>query len=419
MTEEHKEMVAYVKECADPDGLPLFNEQQWQHVLTTWCSGDKECAKGEEKGKDRFRKAMIEHILEVKPPFPFKKIVKKDIIDAFFKLCKEPTDVSYPDAITTKFPYKRDYGGIVFDGKSQYNKVSDYFQRTNRYECDTKHNISVLTSWETGRGLYTILNSFWTMKHKEVTRNTWHGTFNVAASVASQFRPAIVKNILNHFKAKTYMDMSSGWGDRLAGFYASNAEHYIGFDPSTKTFPIYHEQKEFYESLLGNEKKTTLINLPAEDVNYDELPEVDLFFSSPPYFMAERYEDNPAQSWVRYKTIEEWKNDFLYVVLRNAWGKIKEGGHMVVNISDIYKGADRVEICDPMCDFIEALPDANFVGYYGMKMSKRPNTQEDETQGNALQEQAGYDIKTTHIEPMWVFRKGEAAEDNNIDDLFE
>jgi len=400
-------MKQFIKDCSDVDGLPLFTEQQWVDLNSKW-------------DKDEFRRAMVEYIVEVKPPFPFNEIKKEDVIDNFFKLCKEPIDVSYPHAITSKFSYKREYGGLVFDGKSKYNKVSDYFQRTNRYECDTKHNISVLTSWQTGRGLYTILNSFWTMKHGKLTRAVWHSSFNVAASVASQFRPAIVKNILNHFKAKVYMDMSSGWGDRLAGFFASNAEHYIGFDPSTKTFPIYLEQKKFYEGLLGHEKKTTILNLPAEDVDYSQLPEVDLFFSSPPYFMAERYEDNPAQSWVRYKTIEQWRNDFLYVVLRNAWSKIKKGGHMVVNISDIYNGKERIEICDPMCDFIESLPEAKFVGYYGMKMSLRPNTQEDDSQAEEMRQQTNSNVKATHIEPMWVFRKGDEENRNSsIGDLFE
>jgi hypothetical protein len=405
--EGYDEMWAYIDECADKDKLPLFTDQQWVKLNQTW-------------DKDKFRRVMVDYIVENKPPFPFKEITENDVVENFFKLCKEKDNVTHPDTITSKFSYNRKYGRVVFDGKATYNKVSDYFQRTNRYECDTKHNISVMTSWKTGQGLYTILNSFWTMKHGHLSKKVWHSSFNVAASVASQFRPAIVKTVLNHFKAKTYMDMSSGWGDRLAGFYASNAEHYIGFDPSTKTFPIYHKQKEFYEKLLGYEKKATLINLPAEDVNYDELPMVDLFFSSPPYFMAERYEDHPNQSWVRYKTIEQWRNDFLYVVLEKAWGRIKDGGHMAINISDIYRGKERIHICEPMCDFIETLPNANFVGYYGMKMSLRPNTQEDDSHAEELRKMANTDVKATHIEPMWVFRKGEDRTVNNdIEDLFE
>ena len=34
-----------------------------------------------------------------------------------------------------------------------------------------------------------------------------------------------------------------GWGDRLCGFYASNAKKYIGIDPRTENHPIYNQQK--------------------------------------------------------------------------------------------------------------------------------------------------------------------------------
>ena len=39
--------------------------------------------------------------------------------------------------------------------------------------------------------------------------------------------------------AKTVLDTSMGWGDRLTGFYASNATHYIGCDPNPNTFERY------------------------------------------------------------------------------------------------------------------------------------------------------------------------------------
>jgi hypothetical protein len=53
-------------------------------------------------------------------------------------------------------------------------------------------------------------------------------------------------------------------------------------------------------------------------------------------------------------------------------------------------------------------------------MSLRPNTQEDETQAQKMREEAGTNVKSTHIEPMWVFRKGDAKEEtNDVEDLFE
>ena len=36
--------------------------------------------------------------------------------------------------------------------------------------------------------------------------------------------------------AKTVLDTSCGWGDRLAGFFASDAEEYYGCDPNPNTY---------------------------------------------------------------------------------------------------------------------------------------------------------------------------------------
>jgi hypothetical protein len=412
--EEKEKIYEYIKQCSDKDGLPQFTTSEWAELNNKFLFESEK-----EKSNYLIRRTMVEYIVNEKPPFPFKEIKKEEVISELLKLCNEVPTRMKPKAVTSKFSYEREFNGIVFDGKVRYNKISDYFQMVNRFECDTKHNVSVLTSWKTGKGLYTILNSFWTMKRIELNKQSWRISFNIAASVASQFRPAIVKNVLDYFNADSYMDMSSGWGDRLAGFYGSNATHYVGFDPSTKTFPVYQEQKKFYDNVLGCDKKVTLINLPSEDVNYDELPEVDLFFSSPPYFMAERYEDNPAQSWVRYKTIDDWKYKFLFVVLEKAWKKIKQGGHMVINISDIYNGKERVYICDEMCDFISKLEDANYLGYYGMKLSLRPNTQEDGIGSEESKIKSGTNESDPHVEPMWVFRKGEERKTRkSVDDLF-
>ncbi len=42
--------------------------------------------------------------------------------------------------------------------------------------------------------------------------------------------------------AKRVLDTSCGWGDRLAGFFASDAEEYYGCDPNPNTYQRYQEQ---------------------------------------------------------------------------------------------------------------------------------------------------------------------------------
>ena len=49
-------------------------------------------------------------------------------------------------------------------------------------------------------------------------------------------------------------DMSCGWGGRLLGFLSKNTKHYIGTEPSTKTFdglkkmqgfPLYKQESRY------------------------------------------------------------------------------------------------------------------------------------------------------------------------------
>ncbi len=49
--------------------------------------------------------------------------------------------------------------------------------------------------------------------------------------------------------AKTVLDTSMGWGDRLAGFFASDATHYIGCDPNPNTFKVYWEMVREFDKL--------------------------------------------------------------------------------------------------------------------------------------------------------------------------
>ena len=83
--------------------------------------------------------------------------------------------------------------------------------------------------------------------------------------MAAQYPPAVAKALYNLFEAKDVLDFSMGWGDRLAGFHASNAESYTGIDPNQEVFDNYPRQNELYETY----KKTEFIKAPAEDVDLE------------------------------------------------------------------------------------------------------------------------------------------------------
>ena len=67
--------------------------------------------------------------------------------------------------------------------------------------------------------------------------------FRLGTYIATQFKPVVAKaDLQENNKAKTVLDTSCGWGDRLAGFFASNAEEYYGCDPNPNTYRRYQEQ---------------------------------------------------------------------------------------------------------------------------------------------------------------------------------
>jgi hypothetical protein len=65
------------------------------------------------------------------------------------------------------------------------------------------------------------------------------------------------------------------------------------------------------------------------------------FFSSPPYFVQERYSDDPTQSWKSYPDQESWLNGFMGATLDNCAYCLKHGGILTINIANVrsYKGS--------------------------------------------------------------------------------
>jgi hypothetical protein len=233
--------------------------------------------------------------------------------------------------------------------------------------------------------MYTLLGSLFTLEVEKVNRGTLRSCIGLRKYICSQFKPNVAKSIYDMFKAENILDFSMGWGDRLAGFYASDyGKHYVGIDPRKENHPIYKEQSEFYEKHLGffeHERKSEFHCSPAEEFDFSQYEDYfDLVFTSPPYFNVERYSYDDTQSWVRYKSIEDWNTDFLQKTLKNLWSSIKTGGYLLVNISDVNasskgkKTKGWLSICDPMNDFLDTFKDSEYKGCVGYEMAKRPNS---------------------------------------------
>ena len=345
--------------------------------------------------KEEIKKAISEAIDKYHIPMPLRKITEVDAESDYKSLINLSTSnmINKADNLYTRYNYKYKLSNFYISQIKLGNISSDYYQQYNRFLCDSVNAPSPFRSWYNPKFRDGVLNALFTLKFKEVTMASLRSCIALRKYIASQFKPSAAKFMYDFFDAKNVLDFSSGWGDRLSGFCSSeNTISYTGIDPNKRVFDGYLKQKEMYFKYKN--KKVELIESPAEDLNLEKLgKKFDFIFTSPPYFNVERYTHEGNQSWKRYKKLEDWLNNFLFVVLKKAWDCLEQNGVMAINISDVYSGHKINKICDPMNDFIASLEGSNYMGCLGMKMSKRPNSKSSIIGG-------------VFVEPIWIFSKG-------------
>jgi hypothetical protein len=321
----------------------------------------------------------------------------------------------------TEYTYNLNYDEkqLYFRRLNAGNISSNYFQIENRWSVDGSVSPGPKRTWESHKFMTTLMGSAYSLKMPKITKNILRTMIGLRKYICSQFKPNVAKIIYDMFESENILDFSMGWGDRLAGFYASeHGKHYVGIDPRKENHSIYEEQAKFYDKHLGffeHERKSEFHCSPAEDFDFTPYNEhFDMVFTSPPYFSVERYSYDDTQSWVRYKDINDWNKDFLQATLGKIWGSIKSGGYLLVNISDVYTNSkwstDRgwLEICNPMNDYLSKL--GEYQGCIGMEMAKRPNSGGAGTaksyEGSVWTEKSLENKADKKFgEPIWVWKK--------------
>ena len=385
-----------IKNSTDVNGLPVMDKNQFLTLK-------------EKYGKEEFRKVLLDYIKKEKPSFPLKEFSEQKVIDTFYKLQK----ANYKDFIMDtntevmekyddyKYPYS-EYGLGVINGPSSYNYVSDSFMNELRMDCGSYGFKSPMHRWNTGEDLYVpfglIFRNISMSGAIGLAKPTYMEAFRLATYIATQFKPIVAKTIYELCNAKTVLDTSMGWGDRLTAFYASNATHYIGCDPNPNTFARYQDMIKFYDKLTGGKKTTQLYRCGAEDLPWNEIENVDCAFTSPPYFSTERYneggENEEDQSWSKYDTYEKWRDNFYLPVSEKSFQSLNENGVLMVNIFDPKVKNKRYYSSD---ELVESLKDF-FIGQIGMRIMQRPKSNLDKKEQKEF-------MNKVYIENVWCFSK--------------
>jgi hypothetical protein len=148
---------------------------------------------------------------------------------------------------------------------------------------------------------------------------------------------AIVEHLCPVLWGNVY-DYSAGYGGRMLGITTSNMRYnYQCIDPNTETVKHLTYLSELIEQAVGNK------GLITQSVSEEYEPtDIDLAFSSPPYFNLEKYSDEPTQCMVRYTTLDEWFEGYVAPTMQNIHNGLNSDGVFATNIAD-YKSYGNKE----------------------------------------------------------------------------
>ena len=385
-----------LKDFANEDGLPIMDSIQFKR----WT---------EKLGKERFREVLSEYIATYRPKFPLNNISYQEMKDNIIQLSNFDTSkICTPKDQSDKIvgekyddyehPYSK-YGLGIIDAPAYYNKCSNYFHQHLRLNCSSYSFRAPIDVWTKGsaKDIWKILGALWrgVNSSKDLSGKSYREAIRLGTYIATQFKPLVAKTIYDMTKANTVLDTSCGWGDRLAGFFASNATEYYGSDPNPNTYKQYKKQVEEYSKFFPN-KKVKIWNCGAEDLPYNELPDIDCAFTSPPYFSTEQYnkggEKEENQSWFKFNEYERWRDDFYLPVAEKTLSKSK---FMLVNIMDPKVKNVRYRSSD---ELINKHRD-KFLGQIGMRIMQRPKS---DKLFKDDREKADF-MSKTYIENVWCF----------------
>lgn len=300
--------------------------------------------------------------------FPLAEINYDDVIVTQKKLMKLETSIKKGNLYSR---YEKTFGNYYFDESSSYNLVSNYFHQKERMNVAGPRYLAPTKLWKKFSSVKSIIRGILNSSETSINPAVLRSFISKRSYVASQFKPSVAKAIYDYFEGENIIDLCAGWGDRLAGFYASKkGKSYFGIDPNTTITNNYKRQIECYETICHKEAEVICGCAEDDSVVY---PKSDLIFTSPPYFNTERYSEDSTQSYIKYQKLQIWLESFLFKSIKKSFDSLCKSGHLILNISDVYSDGQILSICEPMIKYAEELG-FKHVDTFGMRMTKRMNS---------------------------------------------
>ncbi len=199
----------------------------------------------------------------------------------------------------------------------------------------------------------------------------------VTGENVQNFKPLNARAVAEHLCPNLFgrvYDYSAGYGGRLLGITTSNMRYdYTCVDPNTETVA----NLKLLNELVAN--SGTVVQSVSEEYQPED---IDLAFSSPPYFNLEKYSDEETQCMVQFKTEDEWFDGYVAPTMENIHRGLNREGIFATNIAD-YKSYDRKEPYEVTQRWIKNAERIGFehVETIKMMLNTRPGVGNDRKQG--------------------------------------
>jgi hypothetical protein len=198
-------------------------------------------------------------------------------------------------------------------------KALDYFFFYYRLQTRSKHHDT--TFFEIYKNDYEKLVQIAERIKRGTDLPSLFAGYELYYGTVNQFRPSIAKYIYQRYEPSTVLDFSAGWGGRCLGAMSMGVP-YIGIDSNVELKTPYREMIQRYDPMA----LVKMFFQPAETFDFSSV-KYDMIFTSPPYFMLEKYQGMPE-----YESRDDFINSFFVPVVMSAWYYLSIGGHMVLNM---------------------------------------------------------------------------------------